>query len=709
MSGGEILHETARRLRLGVAPGVDLDTLGANLVPLPGVQSVRVNATLRCVVVRHDGAPETRTAVLSCLRSPPEQMGDRASLHQRERRHPRSRRPATEAAAWAPALLAVAVPLLPRDWRPGAALGTVATRVLTQAVRLRDDPAAVLLDAASLASLAISGQPFVVSTSVLLRMLSERLSGRLVFQADGLLEHLLPTAAPQYTVLRDARDGGDWSSLPLRSLRAGDRVRLFPGDVVPVDGCIVQGSAVLAPTIQHALPRPVHPGDHVASGERLQEGSLELRAEADAAASRLERLRAQVRHAVGSRDPTGRLTPGIERLLSLPLTASALVFGLTGDTSRAAAMLQADPQQGLDLALPLAREAALYALARQGLLTSGLEAIERLATARTLVLQDTGVLSSGRWTIEAVQTEAGGDAERVRNWLAALADTPLEVLDSASFPDRVVRLWVRHGAVLRVDEHEVHLANRCRLEQIWGRLPGTETLSPVTGPMRRELVVVAAGRVVAQVVLVSALRPSAFDRLNELSTLGFDRVAVFVEADGGCGETADPAIWGGQHGLELIADDTGARVDWLADAVRDGSPLVMVHTVLRDLVPPGSLSLTPTDADAGSHGVLLGDPLASLVTARRVAQRVHGRLRLQQGTATAVNAALMTAAALRWLPPIGTSLLHHGFALLLLLDSLRVESLEAELEDPFAALRHAAKTTRRHRAARSALQRSKPS
>ena len=40
-------------------------------------------------------------------------------------------------------------------------------------------------------------------------------------------------------------------------------------------------------------------------------------------------------------------------------------------------------------------------------------------------------------------------------------------------------------------------------------------------------------------------------------------------------------------------------------AVRDGSPLVMVHTVLRDLVPPGSLSLTPTDADAGSHGVLL--------------------------------------------------------------------------------------------------------
>lgn len=711
MSGAEILHETARRLRLGVAPGIDLHTFRADLVPLPGVQSVRVNAALRCVVVQHDGLPETRAAVLGRLQAPPEAIdATRAAItaHRPKRQRVRPRRPAAEAAAWAPALLVVAVPALPKEWRPAAALGAVASRVLMQAGRLREDPAAVLLDAASLSSLAISGQPLVVSTSMLLRLLSERLSERLVRQADGLLEHLLPTAAAQYRALRDPQDRGEGAWWPLRSLRAGDRVRLFPGDVVPVDGCVVQGSAVLAPAAQRAQPHPVGPGDHVAAGERLREGTLELRAEADAAGSRLERLRAQVRHAVASRDPAGRLAPGIERLLSLPLTASALVFGLTGDTARAAAMLQANPQQGLDLALPLAREAALYALASQGLLTAGLEAIERLATARTLVLQDTGVLSSGRWVIEAVQTETGGDADRVRGWLAALADTPLEVLDRASFPDAVVRLWIRHGAVLRVGEHEVHLASRQRLQQVWGLPPGAYSPSLATGALRRELAVVAAGRVVARVVLASALRPSAHEHLDELMVLGFDRIAVFVEADGGCGETPDAAASSGRSGLERIANDAGARADWLADAVRDGSPLVMVHTVLRDLVPPGSLSLTPTDADAGSHGVLLGDPLASLVAARRVAQRVHRRLRLQQGAATAANAALMAAAALRWLPPIGTSLLHHGFALLLLLDSLRVESLAAPLDAPAAALPQPEKMSRRRRAAGTANLRSEP-
>lgn len=672
MSTAEILHETRFRLRLSVTPGTDLRALVANLSTLPEVRSVRANATLHCVVVQHSGHPETRDAVLARLRSPAQQP-----LRQR----PRARRPVAEA-AWAPAALAIAVPVLPRDWRPGAALGTVAARVLTQAARLRSDPAAVLLDAASLASLAVSGQPMVVSTSVLLRLLSERLSGRLVREADDLLDHLLPTEADQYTALREDADDSTWSWWPVRSLRAGDRVRLFPGDVVPIDGCVVEGTAVLAPAAHHVQPRPVSSGDHVAAGERLHEGTLELRAEADPASSRLARLRAQVQHAIGSRDPVGRLAPGIERMLSLPLTASALVLGLTGDTARAAAMLQADPQQGLDLALPLAREAALYALARQGLLTSGLETIERLAVARTLVLQDTGVLASGRWRIEAVHTEAGGDSERVRGWLAALADTPLEVLDKASFPDRLVRQWVRHGAVLRIGEHELHLASRQRLQQVWDLVLGPQPASMNSEPLRRELAVVAAGRVVARVVLASALRPDAFERLNELAALGFDRVAVFIEADGGAGEsvgaagTDGPLPW-----LERIKDDPGSRSDWLAEVARDGSPLVMVHTVMRDLVPPGSLSLTPTDADAGSHGVLLADPLASLVAARRVAQVVHRRLRLQQGAATFGNAALMTAAALRWLPPIGTTLLHHGLALLLLLDSLGVESVRAQ-RDP---------------------------
>lgn len=98
--------------------------------------------------------------------------------------------------------------------------------------------------------------------------------------------------ADQYTALRESSYDSTWASLPLRSLRAGDCVRLFPGDIAPIDGCVVNGTAVLAPVAHHIQPRPVSLGDYVAAGERLHQGAIEVLAEADAASSRLAKLRA---------------------------------------------------------------------------------------------------------------------------------------------------------------------------------------------------------------------------------------------------------------------------------------------------------------------------------------------------------------------------------------------------------------------------------
>jgi cation transport ATPase len=713
-----ILHETRTRLRLQAPPAADLDTLRRRLAALPDVASVRLNQRLRSLTVAHDGRPATRAAVLASLVKAPPRPRRAAGADPRARTAeagpggtPAAERapaaapgadPAPLVPPWATAALASLLPLLPGGWRPGAALGLVAARIAGQRVRLRQDAPAVWLDAASLASLAVSGQPLVVSASVLLRLLAESLSGRMLRQTEDVLAHVLPELADRYRVLRgtgdrartDLADGRDWPWLPLRRVRAGDRLRLFPGDVVPVDGCIADGQARLHALAPAGPDRDAGPGARVVAGERLLTGTIELRAESDAAGSRLARLQAQIAHAIGARDPVGRLAPDLERLMALPLTGAALVLGLTGDRARAAAMLQADPQQGLDLALPVAREAAMVALARHGLVVAGLEAIERLATARVLVLQDTGVLADGRWTVEAIDLLAAPDegrgaaaqaadhAAEVRRWLAALAGLPETALSGAGLPDERVREWVRHGAVLPVGDRELHLAAPARLREVWGlSLPaaGPARGARATAPLWRHFAVVAAGRVVARVTLVSALRQGVAARLAVLRALGVARVAVAEDEDGGLPAASRGGTpWRRLDGVERLPDDAAARAGWLADAVHDGGPALLLHSVLRDLVPPGSLSLTPAAAGAGvgAHGVLLGDPLDSLVTARRLAQRVHRRLRRQQGSAVGANALLMTASALRWLPPMAIALLHHGFALAVLLDSLRVERLD---------------------------------
>jgi len=676
----DILHETRTRLRLRVPAGVvDLKAFESRIGAVQGVSSVRTNPAAACAVVHHDGRPQTRAAVLARVHAPAATIPWRPGGRRRE--------VAPGPASIVPPVLAAALPVIPAAWRSSAALAVIALRVLAQSDRLRSDAAGVLLDAASLSSLAVSRQELAVAASVVLRDVSERLSLRFIRQADELLDQLVPAEADRYQVLREREDTSEWSWWPLRGIRSGDRVRLFSGDVIPVDGCVVDGRATLTAPASPATQRDVRPGDHVASGERLRDGTVEVRAEADAASSRLERLRNHLQHAVHGRDPIGRLTPGLERVLTFPLTAGALVLGLTGDTARAASMLQADPHKGLDLALPLAREAALYALARQGLLASGLETIERLGVARTLVLQDAGVLATGRWTIESIRMEDGGHPQRLRESIAALADTPIEVLETASFPDLMVRQWIRHGAVLHTDAGDLHLASPARLRRTWGVKAAGLPTARAGEPLRRVLFAVRDARIVARVVLASPLRPGVIDHLHRLAELGFSRITVFAEGDGTEHQDAPEAVAvAALAGALVFPDDRGLRSDWLAEVTSDGMPVVMVHTVLRDLLPPGSLSLTPTDADAGAHGVLLGDPMASLVAARTIAQRVHRRLVVQQGAASTVNAVLMMGSALQWVPPIGTALINNGFALLLLLDSLRLEAMGRPLAQQRAGM-----------------------
>lgn len=688
----EVLHETPGRLRLGFDAAADAEALEARLAVLPGVRSVRLNRSLACVVVHHDGEPETRERIVRTGSAPAGPGSAR----------PRRGRPPRSAASGITSALALAVPLLPREGQPAAALATIVSQALLDRDGRPSDPAGRLLDAASLTGLALTGQSPVVATSVLLRQLAQQLAGRLMQQADGLLTQVLPRESDMVMALRDPADPGGWGWWPLRRLRAGDHVRLWPGDVVPVDGLVVDGHGAVAGAAPQDPPHPCGLGDPLVAGQRLVRGTVELVAGHDAAGSRLERLRAMLAHAAASREPPGGLTPERGRGLALPASAAAVVYALTRDGARAAAMLQADPQQGLDLARPVAREAALGVLARAGLVATGLEVLERLARARTLVLQDAGVLADGRWRITEIRPAPGVDAAQVRGWLARLAGLPDRAGTSLVLPDRMVREWARHGAVVRVDAGssaramgqapsgsrgaELHVAASSRLRRVWGLTLAPGPAHTATGAPRQALGIVQGGQLVARVTLVSALRPEAEARLQALLAAGFDRIAIVAEPPlddpvpasppRGRGPGAAPArlTRAYRDRLAWLVSDPAERAEWLAAAVADGEPLVAVHSTLRDLVPAGSLGLSPMEADsAGPHGVLTGDPLASLLAARSVAVRLQQRLHRWQDASVVVNAALMSASASRLLPPMATTLLHHGFALLMLLDSLLVE------------------------------------
>ena len=665
MNTAVIAHETSTRLRLRLPADADLAALRGAIAALPGVTALRLAPTARSVIVAYDGRPATRREVLVCA----ERHSAAVPPQERRRAAGESALP-LEAALLAGAL----VPLLPGSLRPAAAVALVGVRTFG-ALRAGGEPAGVVLDGIALASTALTGHPLTATTSVLIGAAAERWRDALVNDTDRLLAQLTPPEAVAYRVRRGVPRGGRLLSLAASELQAGDCLPLAAGDVVPADGIVTDGEGVLVDWLGTHREFVVRAGERIGSGERLAQGALTLRVERRAAASRAARLRAHVRHSLRSRETAGPLTPDLQRLVALPISAGGLVLAITGDTARTASMLQADPQYGLQLAHPVARAAALYASARRGALMSGLDAIERLAAATAFAFEDVGVLGESTWHIDRViANEAYIDAAVATRWLLQLMGAAGEIDAAGGFPDERVVAWREHGAVLPLrDEGGVERVLHIGGAQLLARTWGIELTEPDRRGLVRRLGIVQDGRLLATVHLGCRLRRDVEEQFKVLRALGVRRIAVFTEDP-----SPVPAAALTQLGADaVVSNDRAAQERWLDEAVARGERVALVHTGLRDILPPGGLSLCPVDAEAGAHGVLIGEPLAALLSARTEAARLRRALRWQFGSSVAANSVLMVLAGMQAVSPLAISALRHGFALLLLLQNARLARASA--------------------------------
>jgi cation transport ATPase len=644
----ELVHETATRLRLRFARGEQALAARAVVESLAGVTTVRASRAARSLVNGYDGRARTRARVLKVAAALPPRAPGLALPQRRGEVLPLE----------LPLLAAALTPLLPPAARPAAALVLVAGRAWRSWQR-GEDVTAAALDSVALISTALTGHPLTATLSLLMGSIAERGRNAALRATDTMLAGLAPALGERVEVLR----AGQSLSLAPEEVEAGDRMRVEAGQFVVADAIVVDGRGeVIALPSEAGEPLARARGARLTAGTLVVAGALEVRAERAAANSRVAQLREHLRHLLRTRDAPGTLTPDLERLVAVPLTAAGLVLAMTGDAARTASMLQADPQLGISLAQPVAREAAVYATARSGLLLGGLESLDRLATADTFAFEDVGVIAEPFWRVVQVKVLRDDlDPTQVLDWLARLAGHDDPALIDAGFGDALVARWREHGALLRIGERLLHVAGARQIAQTWGlTLPEPDRRSLV-----RRLGVVEAGELLATVHLGCELRAGVAAHFARLRALGVRRIAIFTEDP-----TAQPALALTQLGAdEVVSRDRAAQERWLARAAQRGERVALVHTGLRDLLPPGGLSLCPVDAESGAHGVLLGDPLASLAAARATAQRIRTRMRVQTGGSVSLNAALMVAAAMNWLPPIATAMIKHGIGLALLQQS----------------------------------------
>ncbi|MBI4263254.1 MAG: heavy metal translocating P-type ATPase [Acidobacteria bacterium] len=259
----------------------------------------------------------------------------------------------------------------------------------------------------------------VASVIVTLILLGQVLELRARGQTSAAIRKLLGMAARS---ARRLRDDGTEEDVPLEAVQVGDRLRIRPGEKVPVDGVVLEGSSAVDESMVTGEPIPVekHEGDRVVGATINGTGTLVMRAEKVGADTLLARIVAMVAEAQRSRAPIQKLADVVSGYFVPAVVAVAIVtfivWALVGPEPRlghalvnAVAVLIIACPCALGLATPLSIMVATGKGATMGILFRNAEAIEVLRKVDTLVVDKTGTLTEGRPRLVSVLAAAGTD------------------------------------------------------------------------------------------------------------------------------------------------------------------------------------------------------------------------------------------------------------------------------------------------------------
>jgi Cu+-exporting ATPase len=481
------------------------------------------------------------------------------------------------------------------------------------------------------------------------------------------------------TAHRINADGQD-DEIALADVRSGDRLRLRPGDGVPVDGTVLEGESAVdeALVTGEAMPVARHAGDRLVAGTINGTGSLVMRAERLGAETLLARIVALVAEAQRSRAPISRLADSVAGyFVPSVLAAAALSFAAwllwgpppaLGDAVVAAVtvLIIACPC-ALGLATPMSIMVAVGRGARMGVLVKSAEALERLASVDTLVLDKTGTLTEGKPRVIAVVSAAGQEEATILTFAASLeraSEHPLAAAIVAAAREKEItpqaasefRSATGKGVTGTVAGQRVALGNAALLADL-GIAAGT--LAERADALRREgatalFVAIdgAAAGILALADPIKATTPAALEQLRDsglaivMLTGDNATTAHAVAARLGIGDSAADMLPEHKHDYVRRLRNEGRIVAMAGDGVNDAPALAAADV--------GIAMGTGTDVAIASAGITLvkGD-LAGIVRARALSRATMRNIRQNLFLAFVYNAACIPLAAGALYPLLG--------------------------------------------------------
>ncbi len=508
-------------------------------------------------------------------------------------------------------------------------------------------------------------------------LLGQMLELRARARTSGAIRALLDLAPRS---ARRIADDGSESELALERIGVGDRLRVRPGEKVPVDGVVVDGRSALDESMITGEPMPVGKaaGDKVIAGTLNQSGSFVMRAEKVGRETLLARIVQMVAAAQRSRAPIQRLADQVSSWFVPAVIATALitfvVWSLLGPQPRLAFALLAAVGVliiacpcALGLATPVSIMVAVGRGARAGVLVRNAEALQRMEKVDTLVVDKTGTLTEGKPKVVAIVAAAGfGEAELLR--LAAAVERasehPLGAAIVAAAADRAIAMahvgafdsQSGRGVTGTVDGRVVALGTATFLAALGVSVAALEAEADRLRRDGATVVFVAVDRKSAGVVAIAdpikattpaALKTLAADGLRVVMLTGDSRVtAAAVGRRLGITEIEAEVLPEHKSAVVERLRGEGRVVAMAGDGVNDAPALAVADV--------GIAMGTGTDVAIESAGItLINGDLGGIVRARRLARATMRNIRQNLLFAFLYNGAAIPIAAGALYPAFG--------------------------------------------------------
>ena len=475
------------------------------------------------------------------------------------------------------------------------------------------------------------------------------------------------------------RSQGTEVLLPLTKVQPGDEIVVRSGNMVPLDGTVIEGEAMVnqAALTGESMPVRKAKGATVYAGTVVEEGECVFLAKAAGGANRYDKIVAMIEESEKLKSSTeNRALELADKLVPWCLAGTVVTYALTRNVTRAISILMVDFSCALKLSMPLAVLSAMRECGTAHITVKGGKYLEALAKADTIVFDKTGTLTRATPQVVDIIPFSNSEKDDVLRLAACLEEHfPHSMANAVVRAAREqglaheemhseVEYIVAHGIASRVGGERVVIgSHHFVFEDEHCIVPADEQEKFDQMPAEySHLYMAASGQLVGVICIADPLRPEAASVLRQLHKLGIRNTVMMTGDSYRTAEAIARQVGVDQFFAEVLPED---KANFVQKAKAEGHTVVMIGDGINDspALSAADIGIAINSGAAIAREIadvtIKADSLEELVTLKTIANALQHRVSSNYRFVLSFNSTLIALGALGILQPAASAMLHN--------------------------------------------------